>query len=263
MLRRFEHSQIYHPTREWETAPGDLARPFEDLTISTADGVRLSAWFFPADGNSPRRDLAILVCHGNGGNISHRLDLTRVLLAQGAAVLLFDYRGYGHSDGKLSEEGTYADAQAVHAWLSRRGFARIVAFGESLGGAIATELALRESLAGLVLQSTFTSIADLGTELFPWLPVRLLNTIKYDTLAKLPRTRVPVMVMHSRNDNLIRYHHGERLFATANEPKLFWELRGGHNYSSPQDHERLGEGAGKFLALLEELNLNAAGQRAR
>jgi len=232
-IRRFELRQVYHPWKEWEAEPGDLGRAFEDFFITTPDEVKLSAWFFPANPDSPRRDKVMLVCHGNGGNISHRLDLCHLLLGTGTAALVFDYRGYGRSSGEPGEEGTYVDAQAVYQWLRQRGFAarNIIAFGESLGGAVAAELALREPVGGLVLQSTFTSIPDVGAELLWWLPVRWLNTIKYDTLAKLPRVKAPVLVMHSREDRLVRFHHAEKNFAAANEPKMFQETNGGHSYS--------------------------------
>jgi len=169
-------------------------------------------------------------------------------------VLLLDYRGYGRSEGSLSEEGTYLDAQAAWQWLRQRGFAaqNIIALGESLGGAVATELARREALGGLILQSTFTSIPALGAELYPWLPVRWLHSIKYDTLAKLPRLRVPVLVMHSREDGLIGFHHAERNFAAAREPKMFWETSGGHNYSLATDPVRWSMGVEKFLGLIEQ-----------
>ena len=112
-----------------------------------------------------------------------------LLLATGVNVFVFDYRGYGRSQGRPSEEGTYRDAQAAYQWLRQKGFpgTNIIAFGESLGGGVAAELAVRETVGGLVLQSTFTSIPDMGAELFPWLPVRWLGTIRYDTRSKLPR----------------------------------------------------------------------------
>ncbi len=231
MFRQFEHNQVYHPYRQLEAAPAELGRAFEDVRFKTDDGVELHGWFFPADTNSPRAQLAFLICHGNAGNISHRLDLSGALLETGASVFVFDYRGYGLSEGRPSEQGTYRDAQAAHAWLRRKQFRgeRIIAFGESLGGGVASELALRETLGGLVLQSTFTSIPDVGKEIFPWLPVRWLSSIKYDTRTKLPRINLPVLVMHSREDDLIRFHHAEKNFAAANEPKIFCELLGSHN----------------------------------
>jgi len=251
MLRRFEFNQVYQPTREWDALPDALGRPFQDLMLTSADGARISAWFFPADPGSPRRNTAFLICHGNGGNISHRLLTVRTLLRTGASVMVFDYRGYGHSEGKLNEEGTYLDAQAACAWARQQGMTRIIPFGKSLGGAIAAELALRESVAALVLVGAFTSIADVGAEYFPWLPVRYFNTIKYQTLAKLPLAKVPVLVMHSREDEIIRYRHGERNFAAANEPKTFLELHGSHNETLAVNGDRCVAALEKLMAEVE------------
>jgi len=251
-LRWFEHQNVFQPTTTLWAGPDALGRPCEEVWLRAADGARLNAWFFPAHTNAPRRHLAILLCHGNGGNISHRLEAFDALLETGVNVLGFDYRGYGRSGGRPSEAGTYLDAQAAHAWLRQRGFpaTNIIAYGESLGGAVATELAVREPLAGLVLQSTFTSIPDIGAELFPWLPVRRLSRIRYDTLAKLPGLRVPVLVLHSRSDTLIPFQHGERLFAAAHQPKLFHEVAGDHNDTLESGRRRLLDGLHAFLELI-------------
>jgi fermentation-respiration switch protein FrsA (DUF1100 family) len=231
MLRWFEHNQVYHPDRVLTATGAELGRLFEDVWFTAEDGVKLNGWFYPANKNAPHAQLAVLFCHGNAGNIGDRLGVCRALLASGVSVFLFDYRGYGRSAGKPTEEGTYLDGQAAYQWLRKKGFAStgIVPFGESLGGGIASELAIREKVGGLVLQSTFCSMTEIGAELFPWLPVRLIGSIKYDTCAKLPRLKVPVLIMHSRGDGLIAFHHAEKNLAAANEPKMFLELQGDHN----------------------------------
>jgi len=252
MLRWFEHSQVYHPDRIFTATGAELGRPFEDVWFKAKDGVELNGWFFPAATNSSRASLAVLLCHGNAGNISHRLDMCQALMASGVSVFVFDYRGYGRSHGRPSEEGTYLDAQAAHHWLQKKGFAstNIIAYGESLGGGVAGELAMRETLGGLILQSTFCSVPDIGAELFPWLPVRLMSTIKYETCKKLPRLRIPVLVMHSRVDGLIGFHHAQKNFALANEPKLFWEINGDHN-DPVSEPKHFTQGIGKFLEMVE------------
>jgi fermentation-respiration switch protein FrsA (DUF1100 family) len=228
MLRWFEHKQIYFPSRAMDAAPGQLGRPFEDVFIPVERGERVNAWYFPAQSSASP---VMLVCHGNAGNISQRLDLGALLLEAGAGVLLLDYRGYGRSDGKPGEENSYRDVQAAYHWLTGKGIAgkNIIGYGESLGGGMVSELAMRETLGGLILQSTFTSIPDVGAELFPWLPVRLISTIKYNTRAKLPKLRLPVLILHSRQDDLIAFHHAEENFAAANEPKFLREISGRHN----------------------------------
>lgn len=255
MLRWFEYHQVYHPGREMAAACADLGRPCEDVLFETSDAVELNGWFFPAGTDSPRGRLVILICHGNGGNISHRLDLYQALLETGVSVFTFDYRGYGRSRGHPSEEGTYRDAQAAHAWLRRKGYAggKIIVYGESLGGGVASELCLREETGGLILQSTFTSIPDIGAELFPWLPVRWLGTIRYDTRGKLPRLKIPVLILHARHDGLIGFHHAKENFAAAVEPKLFREIGGNHN-DPLADRARFLEDIEEFLKVVERAN---------
>jgi fermentation-respiration switch protein FrsA (DUF1100 family) len=245
LLRWFETKQTYHPSRTLYAGAAELGRPWEDVNLTTADGIRLHAWYFPALPHSPRTRLSVIVCHGNGGNISHRLKLYDILLRTGVNVLAFDYRGYGLSQGRPGESGTYLDAQAAYAWLRKRGFSGkdILAYGESLGGGVASELALREPCGGLILQSTFTSVTDLAAELYPFLPVRLLGSIRYDTRSRLPQLHVPVLVLHSRADSLIAFQHAERNFAAANEPKFLCEITGDHNDAT--------EDAGPFAIALE------------
>jgi fermentation-respiration switch protein FrsA (DUF1100 family) len=170
--------------------------------------------------------------------------MCKALLESGVSVFAFDYRGYGRSHGRPSEEGTYLDAQAAHRWLQHKGFTatNIIAYGESLGGGVAGELATREALGGLILQSTFCSVPDIG--------VRLMSTIKYETCKKLPRLRIPVLVMHSRVDGLIGFHHAQKNFALANEPKLFWEINGNHN-DPVSEPTHFTEGINKFLEMVE------------
>jgi fermentation-respiration switch protein FrsA (DUF1100 family) len=252
-FRQFETSQVYHPSRKIHGEASSLGRAFEEALFEAEDGVKLHGWFFPADAASPRKDWAILQCHGNAGNISGRLGQYEALLETGASVFAFDYRGYGNSEGKPGEEGTYRDAQAAHRWLADRGFAatNIIVLGESLGGGVGSELALREPIKALILERTFTSIPDVGAEIFWFLPVRLLSSIKYDTLSKLPRITAPVLVLHSRGDEIVGFHHGEKNFEAANEPKLFRELDGGHNETLFANRRGYLDALEEFLKTLE------------
>lgn len=255
LLRAFEISQVYHPTREIYVPAEKLGRPFEEVWLKASDGVKVHGWFFPANmhGLRPqRRERVILLCHGNAGNITGRLAMYEALLETGVNVFTFDYRGYGKSEGKPDEDGTYRDTHAAYEWLRQRGFepANIIVMGESLGGGVASELAVTEKVGGLILQCTFTSVPDLGAEIFPFLPVRIIGSIKYDTHSRLPEIHVPVMVMHSKGDTLIRHHHGERNFKAANEPKLFVELDGDHN-DALEYRDKFVDGIEKFLRMME------------
>ncbi|MBI5383048.1 MAG: alpha/beta hydrolase [Verrucomicrobia bacterium] len=254
MLRWFEQHQVYFPSRRIEWTPRASGWRFEDVRLTASDGVALHGWFIPAPTNSPRATWTVLLLHGNAGNISHRFSLCDFFRRLGVNVFALDYRGYGLSAGRPSEAGTYRDAEAAYHWLTQQGFAdtNLIAYGESLGGGVAAELALRQTLGGLVLQSTFTSIPEVGAELFPWLPVRWLSRISYDTHAKLGRIRAPVLILHSRGDTLVRFHHAEENFAAANDPKLLCEIAGDHNdaLASLEGEERMRAGLEKFLSLL-------------
>ncbi|MFA6004849.1 MAG: alpha/beta hydrolase, partial [Elusimicrobiota bacterium] len=211
-LRWFERANLYFPKRQMDSDPGLIGLGFEDLRLAAEDGTALHAWFVPLEADSP----VILFCHGNGGNISFRLDKLLRLRQAGASVLLFDYRGYGRSAGRPSEQGTYQDAQAAYRWLTEtRGLParRIVIHGESLGGAVAMELAGRCPSAGLILESTFTSVIELGRQIFPFLPLNMMIRFRYDTLSKISRLDRPLLVMHSPEDDMIPYGMGQKLFA--------------------------------------------------
>jgi fermentation-respiration switch protein FrsA (DUF1100 family) len=199
--------------------------------LATDDGEKLDGWHVPVRTDVPARALVILF-HGNAGNIGHRLDYLRMFHDLGYASLIIDYRGYGRSSGTPSEDGTYLDAAAAwHHATQTLGYpeGKIVVFGESMGGAVAAQLAASKQPAALVLASTFTSVPDLGAEIYPWLPVRALARIHYDTGERLPGITSPVLVIHSRNDDIIPFAHGQRLHAMANQPKRFLEISGGHN----------------------------------
>ncbi len=241
---------VFHPDPVLHANAADLHRPFEEVFLTTGDGVRLHGWFFPAAVNPSRPRQVILFCHGNAGNLSHRLPHFQILLETGASVFAFDYRGYGRSTGTPGELGTYLDAQVAYQWLRNKGFAprEIVAMGESLGGGVACELACRESLGGLILQSTFTSVPDVAAETVPWFPVRWFLGTHYNTHQKLPGVKIPVLILHSRGDRMIPFHHAERNYAAANQPKYFAELAGDHNETLIAGRERYREAVGKFLA---------------
>ncbi len=215
------------PTRTVDTSPRAAGLEFEQLTIATEDGERLDAWYIPA--TSARG--TVIFFHGNAGNMGHRLDTLRILNDLSVNCLIFDYRGYGRSTGKPGELGTYRDAMAMWRYLVEERDedpARIVLFGRSLGAAVAAWLATRVQAAGLVMESAFISVADLGSELYPMFPVRLLARIRYDSRRYLRAVRSPVLIAHSRQDEVVPFRHGQVLFQVANEPKQFLELAGSH-----------------------------------
>ncbi len=240
---------VFYPEtgRELIATPAQLGLPYEDLQLKTSDGISLHGWFVPA----PRPRGTVLFLHGNVGNISHRLDSVQMFHHLGYSTLIFDYRGYGNSSGTPSEQGTYRDAEAAWRYLSEQRHepaCRIVLFGESMGGAIAAQLATQQKPAALVIASGFTSVPDLGQQLYPYLPVRWLARIRYDTRAYLRNVTVPVLIAHSPQDEIVPYAHGQALFAAANPPKQFLELAGGHNDGFIFMREDWVRALGDFLA---------------
>ncbi len=241
-------SLIYFPDmgRQILRTPKDVGLDYETVWLTTEDGVRIEAWYIPA----PAARGVALLAHGNAGNIAHRVDYALLFHRLGYSLLLLEYRGYGRSEGKPSEEGTYADARA--AWrhlVTKRGFPpeRIVLVGESLGGAVVARLAADERPGALVLASSFVSVPELAAELYPWLPARQLTRYRYDTLKSLERVSCPVLIAHSRQDDIVPFHHGERLFATVKGPKAFLELTGGHNDGFLFTRDAWREELGRFL----------------
>jgi hypothetical protein len=200
----------------------------DDLNLITSDRVAIHGWRLRCKGTARG---AIVFCHGNAGNIAMRIPLSTAFLNMGYDVVLFDYRGYGGSGGTPTEEGTYRDAEAAWDWTHAAGFEpkRIVACGESLGGAVAIELARRREVGALIVEDTFTSLSDMGARIYPWLPVKLVLRIRYDSIAKIGALHVPVLVIHSRADDLVPFEQGERLFQAAAGPKEFLETGGAHS----------------------------------
>lgn len=218
---------LYFPTSHWVMTPADLGLEAEDVFLSPEPGVQLHAWFFPR--SEPLATL--LFCHGNAGNVSHRLENVAYLLRTGFQVLLFDYRGYGHSSGHPSEQGLYRDAATAWVYLAERADradAPRIIFGRSLGGAVATDLATRVDADALVIESTFTSAHTIARLLVPF-PLPSLP-VEYDSLSKIGQLEVPLLALHGERDKLIPFAEGRALFEAAPEPKVWHPIPGaGHN----------------------------------
>ena len=220
------------PGRELDTTPKSMGFSYEDVWIDTEDGERLHGWYIPTDDDRSRGTL--LFFHGNAGNISHRMESVLIFNRLGLNVLIVDYRGYGQSSGKPGEEGTYRDARASWDYLvEQRGVlpGDIVIFGRSLGGAVGAWRASQPDVkpAGVIIESCFSSGMDMGKQLYPVLPVRLITRIDYPVKEYVTRIQAPVLVAHSRQDEIIPFNMGETIFNEALEPKSFLEMEGDHN----------------------------------
>ncbi len=228
-VRATERRNIYFPARAMVETPQQFGLNYQEIWLPTPDGVKLNGWFMPS---AHPAGITVLLLHGNAGNISHRLEKYAVLLGLGADVLAIDYRGYGRSSGEPDEAGTCLDADTAYRYLVEQRHLdarRLVVYGESLGSAVAVNLASQAPVGGVVLEEAFTSAADVGQAMYPFLPMRWLLRTKYDSLAKIGRIRAPLLLFHSRDDEFFPMRHAERLLAAATAPKRLVELHGGHN----------------------------------
>ena len=252
---------LYRPMREISYTPAELGLDFEDVTFESADGLLLNGWYIPA----PDSGFTVLFCHGNGGNMMHRLDSINVFYNLGLGCFIFDYRGYGASGGKPTEEGTYLDAMAAYKWLTEEKKIppeNIIIFGRSLGASIAAQLAGRVEATGLVIESAFTSYVDIGRKFYPYMPVRWFAKFSYSTIDYVREVACPVMVIHSRSDELIPFEFGLELYDAANEPKEFIEISGGHNDGFLVSGEVYKTGWTNWLKSLKEYKSRADTQQA-
>jgi len=239
-----ENRLVFYPTHKPEPVCPDgipltknpspwRAQPFDLFTV---DGTRIRAWWCPYPGSQG----AILYCHGTAGDLSHRSDPVVALLQElKESVLVFDYPGFGLSDGKPSELGCYAAANAAYDWLTSTAQIpanRIILFGISLGGGVAVDLASRRPARALVLIKTFTSLPDVAAHILPLVPVRRIMVNQFDSLSKIPLCTQPLFVVSGTRDHLVPYNHGPKLYEAGNEPKQFYSLDGSrHNQALPAE----------------------------
>ena len=224
-----ENSIVFHPDRQLDDSPAHWGLFYKDIQFLTPDGLRLHGWFFPLSEESP----VLIFCHGNAGNMSHRIENVKFLVNKGISVFLFSYRGYGKSSGRPSEKGLYIDGIAAYDYLAKVekiSPGRIAIFGRSLGGSVAIEVALQRKATCLIIESTFTSIKDMAKTIplffifSPFLPLH------YNNISKIADVSVPKLILHGEDDNIVPFSMGKALFEKALEPKLFLPIRGaGHN----------------------------------
>jgi fermentation-respiration switch protein FrsA (DUF1100 family) len=240
---------IYFPQSRFDFTPEEFRLQYKEAYFNTEDGNQLHGWFFPAEKDGP----VILHFHGNAGNISHRLDLVQPFLGKGFSVFLVDYRGFGKSSGRPSEPGLYKDGLAAWSYLvekERIAPERIMLHGQSLGAAVAIEVALQKKVRGLVIESAFTSTKDMAKTMALFALFSPVFPAHYNNLEKIPRVCVPKLVIHGERDEIVPFAMGQKLFEAATDPKFFYPVKdAGHN-------DVFVVGGEKYLEVLSEFARN-------
>ncbi|GHC23307.1 alpha/beta hydrolase [Aidingimonas halophila] len=242
----FQDRLLYlpHTGRDYIATPDEYGLSWESVSLESEDDITLDGWWLPAE----KERGSLLFFHGNAGNISHRLDSLSQFHQLGLSVLIIDYRGYGRSEGKPSEAGTAKDARAAWQWLrERREADRIVIFGRSLGSAVTAELARDVSPAAVILESPFRSVPLMAQQMYPFLPARWLSRFGYHTIDYVTELDAPLLVVHSRDDDVIPFYEGQAVFEAAREPKTMLEISGSHNAGFLDSEPEYLDGIDTFL----------------
>lgn len=241
---------VYFPQSTLSATPAAYGLPYEDVNFEAGDGVDLHGWYVPADESR----FTLLFFHGNGGNISGRLDTITLFHSMGLDIFIIDYRGYGRSEGTPSEEGTYRDAEAAWDYLvSEKNHSpdSIIVMGRSLGGAVAAWLAGRKRPRALILESTFSSGVELARAAYPFFPVGLMLKHRYPTAEHIQDLEIPKLFAHSPEDDVVPYELGRKLYQGAPGPKTFLEMRGRHNNAFQVTGKRYRQAIEEFLSSAE------------
>lgn len=246
-LRYIERRSLFYPAKEIEYLPKDVGLVFEDIFFKTSDNSKLNGWFI----SSKDSRYTILFCHGNAGNISHRLEKLKFFQELGCNIFIFDYRGYGVSKGRPSEKGLYCDVQGAYNYLLSRKIMpeQIIGYGESIGGAVVIDLASKHRLRGLIVDSAISNAKDMVKIIYPFLPYWVFSS-RWDSVNKIKSITIPKLIIHSINDEIVPYKLGRKLYEFAVEPKEFLQIRGGHNSCFFESEQILKEKISDFLKRL-------------
>jgi fermentation-respiration switch protein FrsA (DUF1100 family) len=247
ILYLLQDKMLFVPTKNLEALPSDAGLQYQDVFFTSSDNTELHAWYIPSD----KKRAVVLLSHGNGGNISHRIEKLSMLHALNLDVFIYDYRGYGKSSGTPTESGIYLDAMAAWDYITKsKGIKpeEIVLYGESLGSAVSIELASNVPVAAIIIEGGFTSLRELAQRLLPYVPARYLCRYDFDSLSKVKGLMYPKLFIHSIDDEIVPFTMGKRLFVEAPGPKGFLQLSGGHNDGFYISKHIYMEGIKAFLA---------------
>jgi fermentation-respiration switch protein FrsA (DUF1100 family) len=250
-LYLFQGRMVYHPGNDIFRLPSEEGIDFEDLDLHTPDGLTLNAWYIP----NKDAEKTVLFCHGNAGTLSSRMDTIKLFHEMGFSLFIFDYRGYGISEGTPSESGTYIDTETALNYMFEElniPLHDIIIWGRSLGGPIAAEIAQNRKFYACVLESTFTSIIDMAKSRFKLFPSPLLARFHYATIDYIKNIKIPILIVHSPDDEIIPYQMGKRLFEAASEPKKFLQLHGDHNNTYFDSIDEYKKGLNEFFCSIPD-----------
>ena len=244
-IRYIERHSIFFPMKEMSSTPKDVGLSYEDIYFTTIDNKKLNGWFIPAH----NAEFTLMFVHGNAGNIGHRLEKILLFHVLGLNVFIFDYRGYGKSEGAPSEKGVYKDIDAAYLYLTdkrRIPKDRIILYGESIGGAVAIDLASREEVRGLITEETFSSVKDMAKMAYPVIP-HFVFSARFNSVSKIGQVSCPKLIIHSVDDEIVPFYLGEKLLNAAKPPKKFLKVRGSHNTAFFDSKEEFVKGIQSFV----------------
>ena len=226
-VKYLEHKGVYYPTKDILVYPSSFGIPFKDIYITTEDKFKINGWFMP----NPKAKHTLLFLHGNAGNIGDRIDKLQLLYHAGLNIFIIDYRGFGKSQGRPSEPGFYRDAFAAYDYLLNTIDIKpeqIILYGESLGSAIAVDLAFHRKVKALILEGAFSCGKDMAVKIYPFLPGFIFSN-SFDSLTKVKEITASKLFIHSRDDKIVPFNLAKKLYDHAKGPKDFLEIRGDHN----------------------------------
>jgi len=247
-FRYIERRSIFFPMKRIEYTPQEIGLIYREVFFKAEDGVELNGWFIPAKGAKN----TIFFLHGNAGNISHRFEKIKIFHDMNLNVFIFDYRGYGKSEGSPSERGIYSDAKAAYDYLIfKEGIRKdeVILFGESLGGSVAVDLASKTEVKAAIIESTFSSAKDMARRIYPFIPPFFI-TSDFDSTRKIRDIRVPKLIIHSLDDEIVPFDLGQKLFEVAPQPKALLKLRGSHNTAFLDSEDEYKKGIFSFVSSL-------------
>jgi len=244
---------IYFPDKKISFYPDQINLNYKDIYMITKDNIKINSWYIPGEKDSN----LVIFCHGNAGNISGRVETIRLIHELNLSLLIFDYRGFGKSEGNISEKGLYLDIEAVYQYATKNlniDKKKVIIWGRSLGAAVAIDFASKHNINKLIIESAFTSISDMGQRIYPFLPLKFICTHKFLSINKIDKIKASKLFIHSKEDDLVPFSFGKILYKKAILQKSFLEIHGNHANGFFESKEDYIKGIKYFLKQIQEDN---------